>query len=196
MPRTYDSPVRRERAAETRERIIAAGAGVLHDHPVWDWDALTVRAVAARAGVNERTVYRHFAGERALRDAVFARLESEAGVVLEDLELGGIQRFTERVLEYVSSFPLEPRSPRDPTLIAAHGRMRDALIEAVGSANPGLSARERTIAAAVLDVLWSVASYERLVADWALDPKDAGNGATWAIGVVEEAVRAGRRPGT
>ena len=192
--RRYDSPVRRKQAAETRDRIVSAGAAILHDHPVWDWDALTIRAVAERAGVNERTVYRHFGGERELRDAVFARLQDEAGVDVDDLELGDIGRFTERVLEYVSSFPLEPRAPHDPTLVAAHDRLRDALLTAVHHANPRWSVRDRAIAAAVLDVLWSVASYERLVGGWDLDPKDAVAGVTWAIGLVEDAIRDGRRP--
>ncbi len=46
----------------------------------------------------------------------------------------------------------------------------------------------------MLDVLWSVASYERLVVDWDLDPKDAITGATWVIGLVEDAIRDGRSP--
>ena len=193
--RRYDSPVRRRQVAETRERIVDAGAAILHDRAIWNWDALTVRAVAERAGVNERTVYRHFAGERELRDAVLARLESEAGVAPEGLALDDLQRFTEQLLEYVSSFPLEPRTTvRDPTLVAAHDRLRDALVTAVRDGNPKWPARDRTIAAAVLDVLWNVSSYERLVADWDLDPKDAVAAVTWAIGLVEEAIRADHRP--
>jgi AcrR family transcriptional regulator len=194
--RPYESSVRRERAAETRERIISAGAAILHDRAVWNFDTLTVRGVAERAGVNERTVYRHFAGERELRDAVFARLEDESGLVLEGLDLDDIERFTARVLEYVSSFPLEPRTTRDPTLVAAHGRQREALLGAVQRASSRWSERDRTVAAGVLDVLWSVASYERLVADWELDPKDAITGVTWAISLVEDAIRTGRRPGS
>ena len=46
----------------------------------------------------------------------------------------------------------------------------------------------------MLDVLWSVVSYERLVADWQLDPEDAIRGLTWVIGLVEDAVRGRRRP--
>ncbi len=46
----------------------------------------------------------------------------------------------------------------------------------------------------MLDVLWSVTSYERLVVDWDLDPEEAIAGATWVIGLVEEAIRTGRRP--
>ena len=33
-----------QRAAETRERIVTAGAELLHGFPVWNWRALTVRA--------------------------------------------------------------------------------------------------------------------------------------------------------
>jgi AcrR family transcriptional regulator len=154
-----------------------------------------VRDVAERAGVNERTVYRHFAGERELRDAVFARLEEESGLVLEDLGLDGIREFAARVLEYASSFPLEPRTTtQDPTLMVAHGRQRDALLTAVQRGTSRWSERDRRIAAAVLDILWSLTSYERLVADWELDPKDAVAGVTWAIGLVEDAIRTGQRP--
>ena len=192
--RPYDSPVRRQRAAETRERIIAAGAELLHECAVWNWRALTVRGVAERAGVNQRTVYRHFANERELRDAVMARLEQEAGVFLEGLALEDIQRHTARILEYVSSFPLESRTPDDPTLLGAHRRQRETLVAAVSANAQAWPDDDRAIAAAMLDVLWSVASYERLVVDWGLAPKEAITGVTWVIGLVEAAIRADRPP--
>ena len=53
---------------------------------------------------------------------------------------------------------------------------------------------DRVVAASMFDVLWGVASYERLVIDWQLDRKQAIRGIAWVIGLVEEAVRAGRRP--
>jgi len=187
--RSYVSPVRSERAAKTRERIIAAGAEILHEHAVWNWNELTMRGVARRAGVNERTVYRHFTGEAELRRAVMTRLEQEAGVVLDDLRLDELRQFTARVLGYVSSFPLDPRTTRDPTLMAAHDRMREALLGAVQQGSTVMSETDRTIAAAMLDVLWSVGSYERLVADWGLDPDEAIAGVTWVIGLVERAIR-------
>jgi AcrR family transcriptional regulator len=186
--------VRRRQAAVTRERIITAGAELLHGFPVWNWRALTVRRVAERAGVNERTVYRHFASERDLRDAVLARLEADAGVILEGLALEDIREHTTRILEYVSSFPLQSRTPDDPTLVGAHRRQRDALIAAVGARAEAWPQSDRAVAAAMLDVLWSVASYERLVADWDLDPKDAIRGVTWVIGLLEDAIGRGQRP--
>jgi AcrR family transcriptional regulator len=192
--RRYDSPLRRQRAAETRERIVGAGADLLHELPIWDWGALTVRAVAARSEVNERTVYRYFPSERALRDAVLVRLEQESGVELDGMRLEDVADVTARMFEYVSSFPLAPRTPPDPTVLAANQRQRDALLSAVTAAARTSSPADRTIAAAMLDVLWSVVSYERLVAEWELDPEDAIRGLTWVIGLVEDAVRAGRHP--
>ena len=192
--RSYESPVRQQRAAETRERILTAGAELLHGFPVWNWRALTVRAVATRAGVNERTVYRHFANERELRDAVMGRLEEEAGVDIEGLRLEDVADVTTRIFEFVSSFPLAPRTLRDSTVAATNERQREALLAAVAPSTTAWSTVDRALAASMLDVLWSVVSYERLVVDWDVDPKDAIRGITWVIGLVEDAVRQGRGP--
>ena len=62
--RPYDNSRHRERAAATREGILAAASELLHESSVGDWTGLTVAAIAERAGVSERTVYRHFASER------------------------------------------------------------------------------------------------------------------------------------
>jgi AcrR family transcriptional regulator len=186
--------LRRQRAAETRERIVAAGADLLHGVPIWNWRALTVRAVASRAGINERTVYRYFANERELRDAVMRRLEEEAGIDLNGLGLEDIRDVTARVLAYASSFPLVPRVPRDPTVAATNARQREALLTALAPATPGWEDVDRETAAAILDVLWSPMSYERLVTDWQLGPKEAIRGVTWVIDLIEDAIRRGEGP--
>ena len=46
----------------------------------------------------------------------------------------------------------------------------------------------------MFDVLWGVATYERLAVDWELDRDSAIRGITWVIGMIDDAVRAGRRP--
>jgi AcrR family transcriptional regulator len=192
--RSYDSTLRRERAAQTRENIVTAGAELVRESSIRDWRGVTIRAVAERAGVNERTVYRHFANERALRDAVMHRLEGDAGVDLEQMRLEDVADVTARVLRYVAAYPLSARPPLDPTLADANRRQHAALLAAVAAHTPKWSDAERSAAAGALDVLWGVASYERLVNDWQLD-RDAAIGAiTWVIGLVEEAVREGRRP--
>ena len=192
--RRYDTTLRRQQAAGTRERIVAAGSEILHRSPIRDWRALTVRAVAERAGVNERTVYRHFVSERGLRDAVMRRLEVEAGIDLARLRLENVAAAAARIFEHVSSYPLKPRPPLDPTLTEASQRQRKALLAAVAAGSIGWPEADRVVAAAMFDVLWGVASYERLVIEWQLDHKQAIRGITWVIRLIEEAVREGRRP--
>ena len=193
--RRYDSPLRRQRAAETRDRILAAGSEVLHGYPIWNWGALTVRAVATQAGVNERTVYRYFANERELRDAVMDRMSEEAGVDIEGLSLDAIPDLAVRILEYASSFPVAPRTQRDGAVAAANARQRAALVAALGPWTEDWSEVDRGTAAAALDVLLAPVSYERLVTDWELDPKEAIRGITWVVDLIAAAVREGRTPG-
>lgn len=194
--RSYESPIRRQRAAETHERIVAAGSELVHGFPSWDWRGLTMRAVAQRAGVNERTVYRHFSSERELHDAVMRRLVEEADVELEGLRLEEVGDVTRRIFAYLASFPVTPRSSSDPTFADVDERRRAALLDAVTDPAGEWSEDERRMAAAMLDVLWGVPTYERLIAAWNLDPDQAATAVAWIIGLLETAVREGRRPGS
>jgi AcrR family transcriptional regulator len=194
LGRTYDGTLRRERAAGTRERILVAGSELLHRTSVRDWKKLTVRAVAERAGVNERTVYRYFGSERGLRDAVMHRNEQEAGIDLAGMELEHIATVATQIFEHVSQYPREPRPPLDPTLVAAKGRQQEALLAAIETRAEEWPDEQRIVAAAVFDVLWSVAAYERLVVDWKIDHQRAVEGISWVIRLVEGAVRDGRGP--
>jgi len=191
--RRYDDTLRRQRAGETRDRIVGAGSDLLRGSSIRDWRALTVRAVAERAGVNERTVYRHFGNERGLRDAVMQHLQEEAGVDLAALQLEDIEAVTARILEHVSAYPIEPRPLLDATLTQTAERRRMALLRAVATRADAWTQADRT-AAAVFDVLWSVGSYERLVAHWRLDRDEAIGALTWVIRLVEQAIRNGQRP--
>ena len=186
--RSYDSTLRRQRAAETRERIIAAGSNLLHGTSVRDWHGLTIRAVAERAGVNERTVYRHFTNEQGLRDAVMHQFEDEAGIDLRGMQLEDVGDVTARIFAHVSSYPPDAGQPLDPTLLDAKQRQHEALLTAVTARASTWSDEDRTVAAAVLDVLWSVASYERMVVDWQIDPAEATRGISWVIGLVRQAI--------
>ena len=177
-----------------RERIVVAGCELLHGFPIWNWGALTVPAVAEHAGIAPRTVYRYFASERDLRDAVMVRLEHEADVDLDGLRLEDVAEVAARIIRHSSTFQIVPRVPRDATVAAANARQRDALLAAIEPLTSDWSERERTIAGGMLDVLWSVVSYERLVTDWELDLPDAVAGTTWVISLVEAAIRADQRP--
>jgi AcrR family transcriptional regulator len=193
-PRRYESPVRRQQATETRERIIAAGCKVLRASSIRDWRALTMRGVAEEAGVNERTVYRYFGNERGLRDAVMHSLEQKAGIELEGMQLEDVADIAARIFAHVSSYPVRPKPPLDPTLTDANLRQKNALLGALRDGTSEWSDSERKSAAALLDVIWNVATYERLASDWEMDREQAIRTVSWAIGLVEDAIRNGRRP--
>jgi AcrR family transcriptional regulator len=174
---------------------VTAGCELLHAGSIRDWKRLNVRAVAERAEVSERTVYRHFGNERGLTDAVMHRLESEAGIDLEGMGLGDIATVATRTLDHVASYPIEPRPALDATLVDANRRQKDALLGAVTAAAGSWSGDRRVLVAALFDVLWSVESFERVVGDWRVAPDAAVEGLAWVIGLVEEAVSDGRGPG-
>lgn len=194
-PRRYESPARRQQAFETRERIIEAGCKLLRRSGIRDWRALTIRGVADHAGVNERTVYRYFGNERGLRDSVMNRLEEKAGIELEGMRLEDVAGIAARIFAHVSAYPGRPKPSLDPTLSDASDRQKHALLAALTDRTSGWSDSERASAAALLDVFWSVATYERLVTDWEMDRDQAIETVSWAIGLVEEAIREGQRPG-
>jgi AcrR family transcriptional regulator len=188
--RGYDSPLRRRQAEQTRERILTAGSELVHRFPSWDWGDLTFRAVAERAGVGERTVYRYFPTQRDLHDAVMARLEHEAGVTYDDLAMDTVASVASRVFASLGSFAVEPTAagPDNSSFSAEDDRRRQALRRVVSEAAPHWSDGRRDAAAAALDVLWSVPSYERLVVSWKLDHEEAADVVAWLIGVVAQAI--------
>jgi AcrR family transcriptional regulator len=192
--RRYDSPLRRERAAETRDRIVQAGADLAREQSSWDWRTVTLRAVAERAGVHERTVYRHFATEQDLRSAVLQRLEQEAGTTLEGLAMADLPEHVSQVFRYLSSFTASTRASSDASFAAIDRRRKQAILAAVTAESPGWDDRDRRTAAAMIDVLWGLPTFQRLVTAWGLDTDDAARGTTWVIGLIGAAIQNGPGP--
>jgi AcrR family transcriptional regulator len=79
MPkRNYVSSVRASAAAETRERIVAAGARLLRkDASIANF---SLDVVAKAAGVTRLTVYNQFGSRRGLLEAVFDDIAREGGL--------------------------------------------------------------------------------------------------------------------
>jgi AcrR family transcriptional regulator len=77
-------------SADTEERILAAAAELWHEG---GFPAVTTRAVAARAGVNEVTLFRHFASKEGLLKAVVGHAVSGVGANSADAPLtaGGLE---------------------------------------------------------------------------------------------------------
>jgi len=194
--RRYDSPLRRQRAAATRERIVSAGATLARSFTAWDWNELTFRAVAQSAGVSESSVYRHFANERELHDVVMQRLGEQAGVTYEGVTLDDVADVAGRVFAAMSGFAVSAWTHQvdDPTFTTIDRKRGQVLRDAVAAAAPRWSPQERDAAAGVLDVLWSPLSFERLMAAWRMSPERATEVMRWAIGLVVDSVRNAAAP--
>jgi AcrR family transcriptional regulator len=182
--RRYDNSGRLEQAAETRDRIVDAGSELLRESSVRDWRSVTVRAVAERAGCSERTVYRHFGTEKGLRDAIMERHEEQAGIDLASVGIGDLAEVAARVLRFASEYPTPPAPPLDPTLHEADARRRAALLRAVVECAPERPAEEQLRTAALIDLIWSIGSYERLVNGWQMDSEAAIDAVRWGIDLV------------
>lgn len=192
--RRYDSPVRRLRAAASRARIIVGAAELARELPSWDWGSLTIQAVADQAGVSRRTVYRHFASEAVLHGALADRLLDEAGVSYEGLTLDHLPEVTGRVFSAVAKFAATPWAVVPAAFPALDADRLDALRSAVDAEVPDWADADRGMAAAALDIVWSVASYEILLRDWKLPPVDAVRVQRWLHELVTGALRAGEKP--
>ncbi len=181
--RNYYSPVRQKATAATRERIVDAGTRLVRGFTTWDWDELTFRAVAERAEVSERTVYRHFPAERHLHDAIMARLEDDAGISYEDVKLDNLADVTARVFTSLKRFAIKDtiEKPHGSAFISADARRHDALDRAVTAHAPELFDTQRRAFAGLLDVLWSPTTYERLVGAWNVDDTEAVAAVQWLI---------------
>jgi AcrR family transcriptional regulator len=172
-----------------------AASALVHEFRSWDWRPLTVRAVAERAGVGVRTVYRHFATEQALHEAVMRRLGQESGVAYEGLTLDDVSMIGAKVFAAMSTFAAPAWAEETRGVFATEDeRRREALVVAVEGAAPEWSDDERARAAAALDALWTAPSYQRLVTGWGLDADEAADVVDWMIALVVDAIRAGNAP--
>jgi AcrR family transcriptional regulator len=192
--RRYDSPVRRLRAAASRARILAGAAELARELPSWDWGSLTIQAVADQAGVSRRTVYRHFASQAVLHGALADLLLDEAGVSYAGLTLDQLPEVTGRVFSAVAKFAATPWAVVPASFPALDADRLDALRSAVDAEVPGWGDGDRASAAAALDIVWSVASYEILLRDWNMAPVDAVRVQRWLHELVTAALRAGEKP--
>ena len=180
--RIYRSEIRRQRADQTRERIINAAAELfLRD----GYPATTIAAIAALAGVSVETIYKGFGGKAGLVRAVWERgLTGRGPVRAEDrsdalrdhgdastlIERWG--RLTSEVAPLVAPITLlvKAAAGSDAELAALDREMEADRLERmsrnaralvrIGGLRPGIGLQE------VADVLWTVSSpqlYELLV---------------------------------
>ncbi len=189
--RPYSSPLREARARETRERILE---GVATWMQLGDPGEFTLDAVAREAGVERRTVFRHFETKEALLEAFWAWINqrlvprtlpgSLAELVAAPRET--FARFDDE--EGVIRASLHTPAGRAMRLAAVPAR-RQAFREALREATRGASSADRRRLEAVVHALYSAAAWEAMRDYAGVSGRQAGDAAAWALEILVEAVR-------
>lgn len=109
---------------------------------------------------------------------------------LPDVDLDNLGEVTSRVFASLQRFSVHQSfdTPRDPTFVGVDQRRRDALLRAVAASSPDWSDAEQRVTAGLLDVLWNLPSYERLVGTCGLDGADASRAVNWHMTKVIDAI--------
>jgi AcrR family transcriptional regulator len=192
----YDSPLRRKQQAATREAILEAVALLVEEGGL---DSLSFAAVATRAGVQERTVYRHFASKAALLEAFWSWINEQAGipgfptaeadlVALPPVSFQGFDRRAAMMAALIFS-----QAGRDFRLRVNDDRQR-AYRAVLDQRLAGLDPAMATRICAVVQLLHGATAWATMRDYWGLDGKAAGETVAWAIDRLLSAVATGDIP--
>ena len=191
VKRSYHSPLRDQQRSDTSERILEACSDL-----VAAGKELTFAAVARAAGVQERTVYRHFATKEDLEDAFWwSHEEHVSGPGTFDA-----QTLDELVANMKRSFAgFDANTAMVEAMLSSRQGMRlrlrgnDArrkmMLRCVDAAVPGLEARTLHRAAAAAQVLYSAPSWQMLRTFWGMDAVEASAVVEQALSALAEGLR-------
>lgn len=178
--------VREEYKAQTRTRIVDAAIELVGEEGE---EPLTIAGVALRAGVTERTVYRHFDTRDGLIRAVWRRMQGR-------VSSEGFPRTAEALVN--SPRRLFPRFDQSRELIRAsihseagldirmhsNPERTEAILSAVRDALPHLGEKELRRRAAIAQLINSAQGWEVLTRFWGMTGEEAGEAAAEALQVL------------
>ncbi len=192
--RPYKSPLREEQARQTRTRILDAVLALLESGP--ETAEITVDAVAAEAGVQRRTVFRHFETRDALLAEAFRHLNDRMATVAlpanaEALIAGPLQTFPVfDTAENLVRAAIHSRMGREMRAAAAPAR-RAAFAAALAPRLTGLAPEAKQRAEALAHLLYSASSWEVMKDYGGLTGTQAGETASWALETILSAIGSG-----
>lgn len=193
---SYQSPLRQEQKAATRQRILEAASRLMEDRGL---EELSFAAVAAGAGVKERTVYRHFANKALLLEGLWDWFQGSVhyGPVAETE--------AELIAKPLSTFPGFDENEQFVRALWSSTQGREfrlsnvetrkaGINKAIADATRGLPPRQTRWIAAVIHVLYSGAAWSTMKDYWGLSGDEAGKASATAIELLINAVRSNLAP--
>jgi AcrR family transcriptional regulator len=170
----------------TRSRIVNAAIALLDGGGE---EAVTIRAVAARANVTERTVFRHIVNRDGLLDAVWLAMNEVVGsralprtpAALADrprVLFPGLDKLRGGVRAYLYSGARRTERRR------LDSERQQALVACVEQALEGLPERTLRRRAAIAQVLTSPYAWDLMQQAWGFDGKEAAEAAAEAVEII------------
>lgn len=194
--KTYDSPLRRRQQAATRDAILEATGLLVEEQGL---DALSFAAIAERAGVQERTVYRHFATRQDLLTAFWAWVNDQAGIAGFPASEADLRRLPPEVyarfdgqagLMRALVFSEAGRQFRLAVNDQRQAAYRQILGDRLKDQPPEVADR----LCALVQLLYSATAWATMRDCWPLDGRAAGETVAWAIDRLLAAIDAGDLP--
>lgn len=193
MSKTRPTPLRDAHGDVTRERLLGAAMACVEEG-----EEPTMRGVAQRAGVGERTVYRYFESRDALAEALRPRFAERAGVPLcaeaaglEDYaaELFGVfERNRALIAAMVGAAWMAPHFRR-----SRRGNL-DAMRALLDAAYPGAPEADRAAAASALRAALSGSAWVYLRESCGVPQAEVVAHARWLVrALTAKLARAARR---
>lgn len=185
--RTYNSPLREEQARQTRELILETLVELVSEQGAAD---LAIRDLARRAGVSERTVYRHFPDRAALLDGLADYVGARSDWPISRRVPTTLVELVESIAPTFASFDAREAETRalvllnlDPARVATMTRRNQSMLrETVAREFPNLSESRQREAVSVIHLLGSSRTWLRFRDQDGLEPGQAGRAAADAAG--------------
>jgi len=182
--------LRDRQAAATREQILDVAFEMLTRHPN---DPFSHEAIAEKAGMGARTVYRYFPGRAELLQALWERLRGATGIRFPASEeevvpfiRGMFQQFEDHqaLVRAVINSPISMEVRKTGAI-----RGRADLTKSLSKALSGLPPRRQTQVIAVFLTLYSGNFWQTLRDRGGLSGPDAQEAAAWALEALLKAAR-------
>jgi len=192
--RAYRSALRREQAGATRGRILDA----VRDLLVESKSSLSIPEIAARAGVSEPTVYRHFPNREALFEAAAEAVSAHLGAPPEPSEADDLPIVAIALAEYFGRNASWLRAAlHEPALrpirMAGRRRRLERFRAMLAPRLAHLQPRDRDIAFAAFGAIARSETWDCLTREFGLSSDEAGLAKSSALSARLDALAASRQ---
>lgn len=192
--RGYNSPLREEQARATREAILGALYDLMQSSTAPD--DIGMEAIARQAGLQRRTLFRHFASKDDLLAAFWPWLNARIGASptpkLPGDVLNGPRQAFPRFDEHEGAMraAIHSKTGREMRAATVEGR-RVLFAQALAPVVASLDAADARKVEALAHLLYSAPAWEVLKDYGGLSGAQAGETASWALEVILSAVTSG-----